>query len=1454
MNTLSKDGIQQLAAGFRGCANRLQPNTSAEPRWIDRCRPLALWGGAVRRAGVALVACALAAGLLPVARAGVGPNDAARLGMVDRLDPNFPVPEVGSRFMRMRFQPDPAWQEYEVWVVIAKSQLGAEADPFVPYGWPETGPQAERYVERVTVNAIGLPASASHILKHRRHGAGGDIQGAGASGYDFIRDNDPAYYRWVVRHRQHAGAPWTVETGDVHSFVMPRRLVVAVLGDSFGSGEGAPAMTGPPWVMSHEGTLGRRSPISGQNMALELFGAPTEIAFDAINLTSSGAIAEDLYSSRGQFYRPDNEPGEPGRGGVTFSQIHRLRMEAARRGYGTIDAVILSVGGNDLGFANLVGAYFGIDLPRLAAAAGIILFGSSELFGPLGGFINAMWGSIFNAINSSFDFSIRSDYPGGYPGGFQPVRFARMLDRLPGEYGKLAGALIDRPGGVAWQVNKVGVTEYPNPFKDTTSFTEFVPVARFAGLPPDLARTFPFEYQVRISPAEGVEIRDTVIPLLHSPQPPGGGFNHGLRTGVNRAASLTPDTDWRLIRTGQYQPPRTGLGATGRHFNTLRDAAFLDRGEPAKRRNHAMHPNADGHRELYRPAVLDYLLAELDVFYRRAQAAHLTPPALGERDLTGSIRVTGFDPSTRILSAELFVENRGTATAAATVVRCVMPPVGALGDVAVPSLPDKSSFRQTVQLQVPEHPLFGVHRFLCEDAFLFAPGYEFYADRDATLAFFFPRRWELSAEIDPEGLIDESSKANNRMVSPVRVEIPPTVDPAVVDTVLLQLELAIPGYGGPPLTPAMLHNRQVLEFFGYYSSYVNLFIEGIAPQAGEMVRLANNQLVPALTAAGLPVPDDFRLPARNGLRPICLFPDGDFELLASDKTTREPRRIVDGTDFSDMVAYDGRGIRVTARHPAAGGEGTVQHERVFDYPAARAGLPGAIDGELLGSLEGGAVVLPLEVPAGVEAVRVLGGTAPGSGDLFDLFFADPAALAGGLELPGFPQDGRDFHLTVQSRLGGGWESEHYRYSSPERRARLRAPEAGAPVPPELVVAWREVPSEGFRLLVGSFPGGADVFPGLPLTTERLAQATVDPGVTELAISGLPRDGRPLHFTLQTRLNGVWESERSAHRAEETGNGGLTAPTPGQPLTARNFFTVAWGTAEDITGHRLLVGTTPGGDDLYDSAMLPPTDIPGVEVELPQVDAEWLFATVVTYRGPGAEEARETYPFRRTHAAGLVAPGHGDDLPPEVIEVAWQHAREGATGYRLAVAVEGVEAPIHESFHPPFGTAATAVDLRGLGGRLAIIELETLGGGEPERERSAHWVRRADAYDYESDDLPPFWQFLHFGRDNPLAAPGIDADGDGEDNATEYLGGSLPNDPRSVFRPQAMLADFKVRFRLAAALPTTRYRIERSTNLKNWKPDLEWLPEAFEEDAIMETDLNPDNPAEFFRLRMSEHGL
>lgn len=126
--------------------------------------------------------------------------------------------------------------------------------------------------------------------------------------------------------------------------------------------------------------------------------------------------------------------------------------------------------------------------------------------------------------------------------------------------------------------------------------------------------------------------------------------------------------------------------------------------------------------------------------------------------------------------------------------------------------------------------------------------------------------------------------------------------------------------------------------------------------------------------------------------------------------------------------------------------------------------------------------------------------------------------------------------------------------------------------------------------------------------------------------------------------------------------------------------------------------------------------------------------------------------------------------------------------------------------------------------------------------------------YAGDGLDDAWQLLHFGVDNPLAAPSVDADQNGQDNRFEFLAGTIPTDPQSFFalEPSAPTGS-PFTLRLSLVVPGTHYRLLRTTSLTSEDP---WVEVTDFTVATPQTDFpvtDPEPPAgrAFYRISLEQ---
>jgi hypothetical protein len=127
--------------------------------------------------------------------------------------------------------------------------------------------------------------------------------------------------------------------------------------------------------------------------------------------------------------------------------------------------------------------------------------------------------------------------------------------------------------------------------------------------------------------------------------------------------------------------------------------------------------------------------------------------------------------------------------------------------------------------------------------------------------------------------------------------------------------------------------------------------------------------------------------------------------------------------------------------------------------------------------------------------------------------------------------------------------------------------------------------------------------------------------------------------------------------------------------------------------------------------------------------------------------------------------------------------------------------------------------------------------------------------YAGDGLGDDWQVQHFGLDNPNAAPGLDPDGDGENNHFEFTAGVIPTDPASRFvlriepvPAQPMRKNLIFSPRLGDRTYTVEFRSELT--IGNWAT----LPGTTQSDNGQErtvTDLNATGSTKFYRVQINK---
>lgn len=126
--------------------------------------------------------------------------------------------------------------------------------------------------------------------------------------------------------------------------------------------------------------------------------------------------------------------------------------------------------------------------------------------------------------------------------------------------------------------------------------------------------------------------------------------------------------------------------------------------------------------------------------------------------------------------------------------------------------------------------------------------------------------------------------------------------------------------------------------------------------------------------------------------------------------------------------------------------------------------------------------------------------------------------------------------------------------------------------------------------------------------------------------------------------------------------------------------------------------------------------------------------------------------------------------------------------------------------------------------------------------------------YSNDGLPDTWQIDHFGLENPLAAPLLDPDGDGQDNEFEYTAGLIPTDPLSRFllRIEPVSGEPARRaLKFSPVFPDRSYTVKSNTILGGPWQDLAGPDDDQQQPERTVTDLQATEPRKFYRVEITK---
>ena len=1348
------------------------------------------------------------------------------------------------------------------------------------------------------------------------------------------------YYVWEIIRKAKRGDKETTFRTDLKSFTMPRRITLAIMGDSFGSGEGAPDKNGPtPWIDVLEGEIAHRSPISGQELAVkEFFEDKPGFAYDYINVSCSGAVLSSIEKELSHYMAKDGIDG--------FIQYKKVSEWLSARQYKDLDTIILSISGNDFGFGNLVFGYLGISPQRAedlvdwvkkyitcklldvaynasyvasyaAADVGCIL---SLFAGPwaYSACVDAAKAELASIIEETIGearidcwnqedeilerfwgpFTFHREYGGWFKEQQSWDYYEEFVAKGHESMAEKLSEGIDYNGDDSTQIqqivrpSQVIQTGYPTFFKGTNSYTEsigsiealkllfenlnldlqdldldIVTINRTISLPdplPDVRLNYDVSFQdildymdlslnsllsaTRIGNFDSTEVNEINNELappyirngevLDRPVP--GGMNHCIRQAVVAADNRFSSTDWCYVELDSFVPNNGHLGSSNRHFNRLSDAAYL---EGPHLYSNAFHPNARGHRNIYRAAILEELEKKLTLDYFKEAAGK---DGLG--DLTMELADFAFDddslpgltynPNQGSLSINGSVINRGSIKPNRGVSinpKIFVDPKLELEEeiLITPTKPVPSIFpldpgklqNFDVGYKISNVPLRDSLPFQIVDKndnrppFTVAPIFQ---NRQKILRYFFSKLdANFTLEISGDQTLQELNSPNNIVSRPIRIY--PDLEKNGLSQAFATVRKDLIGIIGKEVQTVdyamLVKNKNIRNYFGFYSPELDskdmTIDQAIASSQSDAFMRIHRSLVGE-------DPESPQLYGKSGdLTPLYLFNSEESPFYADENTlVRGPRgRIRKLASVVKDAPRDGRSVTVGLPINNINFSGlNLKNEIVFTAkrPVANRGIVIPRDGQILNSKDqifqlGGASLGDLHF------LRI-GSQIDGKDFINDFPMTNYAKSS--IPMSELPRDGRTIYATLSILSQEGLKKERYKYFTERRNATLLSP-----LPNDClggqnqIISWSQpdlkVGSsvEAYRLAIGTNRGYGDIIPG-PAGLSKgdndklsgFGYITINAGSNPFLKRSIvlpknyeiPQDGRVLHVTLGTLRDGEWEYEHFERGCRDTNSAGLVAPKIELPVSSSFITKVATGSSFLEKNYRIRFGTGPNQADLFDSGILSKeVAMNGVQVLMPQLNPVLddqgrpvpIWATVSALSGAvrPIEISKQSYALVPEINATLFSPLINNRIDAGTkVRFQWNSGLD-AVGYKLTANTD-LDGKLKKVYEVELGKdeLEATLDFKSFQSRHLVIVLETIRDATSQIPSSSKGYRyRFDTPDlkfYEKDAIPDYWQFQEFGRSNDDGLAEADPDRDGANNLMEYLSDTDPNNPNDRFSP------------------------------------------------------------------------
>jgi len=209
---------------------------------------------------------------------------------------------------------------------------------------------------------------------------------------------------------------------------------------------------------------------------------------------------------------------------------------------------------------------------------------------------------------------------------------------------------------------------------------------------------------------------------------------------------------------------------------------------------------------------------------------------------------------------------------------------------------------------------------------------------------------------------------------------------------------------------------------------------------------------------------------------------------------------------------------------------------------------------------------------------------------------------------GLPTNGSMVYITLFSLVNGNWVYNEYTYTAynlSSSQGVLTTPPPGSQFTGTTVTFdWTSgAGATNYWLDLGSNAGGNQYYQSGPLGN-----------VNTVTVSGLPSDGSTVYATLYSYVGGQWLGTTYQYTASNPSSGLaiMTTPSMNGVEIDGTQFTFAWSAGTNAQGYWLDIGSSAGGNDIYQSGNLGLVQMTTVS-SLPN-DGSQIYATLYTLIG------------------------------------------------------------------------------------------------------------------------------------------------------------------------------------------------------------------------------------------------